>query len=250
MSHKSRSVQTSYDINQANGLPGTVADQNPCFKDTFVAEEPIPFGRVISRGSTGNVRGGARTARLGNNGQLPATAGYADGTGNLETDLGVWQGITDGSFKITLGDPEVAAKTQDVTGLDFNAVTDLDGVAAVIQAALQAIGAGGADFTSATCEIVDGHIRITNGTTGVDSKVSDAVAVEPATGTDIHVLMGFDTANNVDGQDATTLILLGVSVRHVVHQAVAGVENSGDTVVPVGEIGAVLYDGRIKVLAS
>lgn len=111
-------------------------------------------------------------------------------------DAAAFIAVTDGSFNISIdGD------NQDITGLDFSSETDLDDVAAVIEAALQAIGTGG--YTAATVvasNATQNQFTITSGISGDGSSVSVVVAVSPATGTDISGL-GF-----MNGQEGTTVL--------------------------------------------
>jgi hypothetical protein len=86
--------------------------------------------------------------------------------------------IANGSFAVSID-----GVSQDIVALDFTGETDFDGVASVIQAALQAIGSGG--FTAATCTYLNGVITIKSGTTGDSSAVSVLAAVDPVSGTDI-----------------------------------------------------------------
>ena len=76
-----------------------------------------------------------------------------------------FQSIIDGSFAISID-----GAAQNITGLNFSSVTDLDDVAAVVQTALQAVASGG--FTAATAVNSNGRLRITSGTTGDASRVT------------------------------------------------------------------------------
>ena len=91
--------------------------------------------------------------------------------------------VADGSFAISID-----GVAQDITGLDFSdGETDLDDIAASIQAALQAVGSGG--FTAATCTHDGTRFFINSGTTGASSTISFLSAVSPASGTDISSLL-------------------------------------------------------------
>lgn len=85
--------------------------------------------------------------------------------------LSVWTAIASGGFTITID----AGAPQNITGLDFSAVTSLNGVAAVINAALT-----GADIEWRSNE---GRFRIISDVSGAASAVSFASA--PGSGTDI-----------------------------------------------------------------
>lgn len=235
-------VQTNYDRVMQDGLPGSPADANPTVKETFIAEtDTIGYGLVVSRASYPSSVGGAQTAKLGTGGQIAATKGFAQGVGVVVEDIPTWKAITAGSFKISINGAE-----QSITGLDFNAVTDLAGVAGVIQTALQAVASGG--YTAATCvySTTTRSFTITSGTTGATSTVSDLS--DAATGTAIAESLGMDVAYNVDGKAATTLKVLGITFRSVTSESVSRVD-SGTAATAPGETGVVQRDGTIKVLA-
>ncbi len=117
--------------------------------------------------------------------------------------VGPWAAIVDGGFHIAI-DAGVGA---DITGLDFSAETNLNGVAGVIQTAIQA-SAGG---TGVTCVYDAAFTRfvITSSTTGTTSKIS--FLTPAATGTDVSAMMaGTNTAGNgafvADGIAAETAL--------------------------------------------
>jgi hypothetical protein len=86
-----------------------------------------------------------------------------------EQALSNWTSITAGSFKITI---DGSLKT--LTGLDFSAVTNLNGVASAIQTALAGSG---------TCTWNGQQFTIKSATTGASSTVTAAIAA--GSGTDI-----------------------------------------------------------------
>lgn len=93
-------------------------------------------------------------------------------------------GITTGSFKLTIG-----AFTQDVTGLNFSSATTMSNVATILQTAIQAVTAGGANWTAATVTYnsTAQRFELVGGTVGVA-----AVAVAPAaTGVAVAGLLGW-----------------------------------------------------------
>lgn len=94
-------------------------------------------------------------------------------------------GVTTGSFKLTLG-----AYTADVTGLNFSAVTTLSQVATALQSAIQAVVAGGADWTAATVtyNATARRFELLGGVVGPEPVALAAAA----TGTDIRTLLGWD----------------------------------------------------------
>lgn len=238
------SVQTTYDRIMEDGLPGSMSDANPTVKDTFIAEgADIGYGLVISRGSVEEVLGGSRTGRLGTSGQLAATAGTARGTGIVEQDIAVWNAISDGSFQIGIN-----GVNTNITDVDTSAAADLTAVAVLIEAELQAVASGG--FTAATCtyDTIARQFTITSGTTGAASSVSDVSPHSSASGTDLSVIVGMDTAFNVSGDAATGLIILGITYRNVVNES-ASLTDSGTVTTKEHQIGVVQREGTIKVLA-
>ena len=118
------------------------------------------FGQT-PRPSTAMVGRWARTATKG---QL--NCGVLSAAEKLMT---AWTGIVAGSFKIAID----GAAAADITGLDFSAETNLNGVAAEIDAAL----------TGATCVWDGTRFVIKSDTTGITSKLSYLTTA--ATGTDI-----------------------------------------------------------------
>ncbi|MDC6131501.1 DUF3383 domain-containing protein [Burkholderia gladioli] len=108
-----------------------------------------------------------------------ATAGLLNG-GVLSAGqqaIAEWDVITTGAFNITIdGNAKV------ITGLDFSAQTNLNGVATVI----------GAKLTGATIAWDGLRFVVTSATTGTSSTVSYATA--PATGVDISAMLGLTAA--------------------------------------------------------
>lgn len=99
-----------------------------------------------------------------------ATAGMVVGGAltSSEQDISLWTSVTAGSFKVT-----VDGTVKTVTGLNFSAVTNLNGVATAINAVL----------TGATIAWNGSRFIITSSTTGASSSVSYATA--HTSGTDI-----------------------------------------------------------------
>lgn len=95
--------------------------------------------------------------------------------------LSEWKAVTNGSFTISIDGVE-----EDVTAVSFAAITDLAGIATVLQTAIRAAGEG-TGFTAAvvTFDAVTNQIRIKSGSTGDSSSVSYLTTVSPASGTDI-----------------------------------------------------------------
>lgn len=108
-----------------------------------------------------------------------ATAGLLQGgiLTSAEQALANWTAITNGSFKVSIDSVE---KT--VTGLNFSAVTNLNGVASAINAVL----------TGGTIAWDGSRFTITSSTTGVTSTVGYATAA--ASGTNISGLLKLTSA--------------------------------------------------------
>lgn len=104
---------------------------------------------------------------------VPATPtnAYLTGGTSATAVVATWNSVTDGEFAITIDGVAV-----DVTGLDFSAATDMDGVAAVIQAGIRA--ATGNDHETVAWST--DHFVIT-----ARSAITVASAVSGGAGTDI-----------------------------------------------------------------
>lgn len=121
-----------------------------------------------------------------------ATAGLIQGgiLTTAEQAMANWTSITTGSFKIDIDGVE-----QSVTGLDFSAATNLNGVASEINTVL----------TGATAAWDGSRFVITSATTGASSSVGYASAA--ASGTDISAQLKLTSATAlvpVPGYDAET----------------------------------------------
>lgn len=116
-------------------------------------------------------------------------------------------GVTTGSFKLTLG-----AYTGDVTGLNFSSATTLSNIASTLQTAIQAVVAGGLDWTAATVTY--------NATANRFELVGGVVGAEPvalaaaATGVDVRTLLGWD---------ATAVFSPGVAAQEPLDAFIASV---------------------------
>jgi Protein of unknown function (DUF3383) len=91
----------------------------------------------------------------------------------------VWTAITTGSFTVSING---AAKN--ITGLNFSAITNMNGVASVIQTALNSAVAG----TTCVWNAVYSNFIITSPTTGASSTIS--LLTPQGAGVDISTLMG------------------------------------------------------------
>lgn len=119
-------------------------------------------------------------------------------------------GTTTGAFKLTLG-----AYTADVTGLDFSAATTLSNIASTLQTAIQAVVAGGADWTAATVtyNATKQRFELVGGVVGAEPVATAA----PATGVDIRALLGWD---------ATAVFSPGVAAEEPLDAFLASVQTS------------------------
>jgi len=101
------------------------------------------------------------------------TPAYLTGGGSATAHGALWTGVTDGSFTISIDGTEY-----DITGLDFSATTDEDGIAAAIQVAIRA-----ATSSTETCVWSTDHFIISSVLTTSSSAITVTSAV--GSGTDI-----------------------------------------------------------------
>jgi hypothetical protein len=99
-----------------------------------------------------------------------------------QQDMTVWNAVTNGGFDITI---DGTAKT--ITGLNFSAATNLNGVAADITTALGAAGACVWNESFA-------QFQIASASTGATSTLTFATA--PASGTDISSMLGMTASSS------------------------------------------------------
>jgi hypothetical protein len=238
-------VQKRYDRVLSDGLPGSNADANPTFDASFIAEaSDIGWGLAISVGSS---YGPPVRARAGTTGIHAATAGYGIGTGLPDNVIANWAAITDGEFSLLINGIAL-----DATAMDFNAVADMDDVAAVLQAKIRANTGGSTPFTSATVvwDATALQFKVTSGTTGAASLVTEFGNVDGGSGTDILAMLGFDSALYVPGTAAVVAAtLIGVTIRSITEEGGAGTA-SATTTVKEGHVGGFRMEGAIKVLAA
>lgn len=114
--------------------------------------QTLQISRYLRTASNGYLLGGVLTA--------------------AEQAMSNFTSITNGGFKVTID-----GVLKSLTGLDFSAQTNLNGVASVINVAL----------TGGTVTFTGSQFKITSATTGVTSTVSFAIA--PVSGTDISTLL-------------------------------------------------------------
>ncbi len=151
----SERFRTYVDLESVAGDFGTSAPEYQA-ASLYFGQSPRPqqlmIGRWIRTATAARLKGGSLTT--------------------AEQALSNWTSITTGSFKITIDGTE---KT--VTGLNFSAVTNLNGVASAINAVL----------TGGTIAWDGSRFTVTSSTTGATSSVGYASAA--ATGTDISGLL-------------------------------------------------------------
>lgn len=109
-------------------------------------------------------------------------AGFLQGGVLGTTNLADWKAVTTGAFKITID-----GTTEEITSLTFANITDLAGIAGVIQAGIRGKTSAGTGFTGAivTFNETTNQIRITSGSTGETSTVSKLMAPTTASVVDI-----------------------------------------------------------------
>lgn len=135
--------------------------------EVFFAPTPTPaqcyVGRWASTPTSGILVGGALSA--------------------AQQAIANFTAITAGAFQIAIDGATATA----VTGLNFSAQTNLNGVASVITTAL-------AGAATVTWNAVYGFFQVTSATTGTTSSVS--FATSPASGTDVSGLLGLTAASS------------------------------------------------------
>ncbi len=176
-------IDTDERIREYSGLTEVVDDFGTSAPeylaaDLFFSQSPQPsilyIGRWAKTATSGLLKGAVLSA--------------------AQRDIANFNTITDGAFKI-----DIDGSSKSVTGLDFTAQTNLNGIASVISAKI----------TNATVVFDGAYNRfvITSNTTGASSKVGYAVA--PTSGTDVSALLGLTSVNAsapVDGAASETLV--------------------------------------------
>lgn len=173
-------------------------------------------------------------------------------------------GTTTGALKLTIG-----AYAADVTGLNFSAATTLSNVASILQTAIQAVVAGGADWTGATVtyNATKQRFELVGGTT----HAAPVATAAPATGVDIRSLLGWDAtavfSPGVDLQEPLDAFLASVQVSDnfgsfafipaITQSQVAAVAAQNDTynvkfmyLVPIAAADAASYYGALSGLSG
>lgn len=132
-----------------------------------------------------------------------ATAGENDG-GILTTAqqaINLWQSITSGGFHVTIN-----GVAYSITGLDFSAQTNLNGVATVIAAALVSAGA-----TGATCVWNGSYFVIGSGTAGAGVAASGTLTFTGTGTVNDTIDINGKTITLVTGTPAADEVLIGGS---------------------------------------
>ena len=114
--------------------------------------------------------------------------------------------VSDGAFNITIDGNVVK-----LSGLNFTAATDIDGIASVINTALS---------TSGSCDVYHGNLLIRSSQTGSNATISYASA--PESGTDVSTLLALTEANGAslkDGIDVGTIADELTAIANAANQA-------------------------------
>ena len=225
-------VQLNYERVLEDGLPGSNADANPTYDNSFIAVGDVPYGVVISNAST------ALRPNMGQVGKqnVTATAGYAIG-GTEAADLASLKAVTTGAFKLY-----VNGTAYSISSVDLSSAANLAAVATALQTKIRAATSG-----SEVVAVVDGKIKITSGTTGATSSIGPMVS--PTSGVDLVPLLGWTTFEAVAGAAAVTATVMGVVIRNVVDQS-SSPTGSNIPLIKDGQVGAYRLDGTIKVMAQ
>jgi len=171
-------------IRKYTGLTGVVEDFGTDTPEYFAAN------LFFSQSPQPSVLYVGRWAKTDTAGQLNGAFLSAE-----QRDMAAFTPITNGAFKI-----DIDGTSKSVTGLDFSAQTNLNGVATIINAKL---GSGAA----LVWDGVYNRFVVTSATAGTASKIGYATA--GASGTDISAILGLtsDLASvPVDGVDKETLV--------------------------------------------
>lgn len=154
-------IQSYGSLEEVAGAFGTTAPEYLAAA-IFFAQTPQPeqifVGRWASAATSGLLIGGALTA--------------------AQQTIANWTAITNGAFKISID----GGGLQTLSALDFSAVTNLNGVASIIAAAL----------SGASCEWTGSKFEVISASTGTGSTVG--FAQSPASGTDISAQLRLTAA--------------------------------------------------------
>jgi hypothetical protein len=106
---------------------------------------------------------------------------------NTEKLISAWTGVTNGGFHVAVDG--ATAPGANVTGLNFSGATNLNGVAAIIQTGVQAVGGA---LAAVTVLWTGDQFVIKSGTTGTTSAIAPLTA--PTAGTDISAQLKMTAA--------------------------------------------------------
>lgn len=98
----------------------------------------------------------------------------------LPAELSTFQAITSGGFTLAID-----GASNELTGINLSGAADMDGVAALIETAIQTVGTGG--FTAASFTHDGSKFTLTSGTTGASSTLSWTTS--PTAGEDLSLIM-------------------------------------------------------------
>lgn len=176
-------IDVSERIRNYSGLSGVATDFGTSAPEYLAAalyfgQSPQPTSLYIGRWAESATKGL-------NKGKILTTA---------QKLLATWTAITDGEFKVSV---DGAAATS-ITGLDFSAQTNLNGVASVIDAAL----------AGATVTWDGDRFRIISATTGTSSSIGYTQTISGGTGTDISAMLLLNSGNGtlIDGIAAESAV--------------------------------------------
>lgn len=133
-----------------------------------------------------------------------ASSPYFASGASVETTYTVWKAVTDGSFTVQDNTTPTALE-DDISGCDFSAITDINGVLTVLNAKMAALvgpNITGLDTSVWTWDIL-GRLVLTNSTTGASAKTITVIPTAPAVGTDLAAgFMDYTNGTTQAGLDA------------------------------------------------
>jgi hypothetical protein len=170
----------------------SAADTTPGYgEDKIVAGTNVTITKQ-NTGANETLSIAASSQREGVTTHATYTPGYMTGGSSAESNVAIWDSVSDGSFRVT-----VDGVAYNVDGIDFTApVTSMAEVASTIQAALRAVTSGLETVVWST-----DHFVITSADTTVSSEISVLTTSTGTVGTDISgvgtVYMDSETGRGV-----------------------------------------------------
>ena len=131
-----------------------------------------------------------------------------------EADASAWASVKDGSFAVSVG-----GVSKDITGLDFSGATNMNGVAAVVSAALASAGA--------SCAWDGQRFARKTSTLGASAGIGYLAPLSEPAGTDISAMLrmtsstGLPPVAGTDGETAKEAVAALGSVHAIAAQIVA-----------------------------